>query len=348
MNYRKPFVGLTLFILVSVALTSMVFTTLRREIPGDSDTYYAIFTDVSGLHEGDDVRMAGVRVGRVENVSLEGINAMVTFRVQADQSIFGNTIASVIYQNIVGQRYLGLSLGSDGTTGKLAPGAVIPPERTEPSFDIGLLLNGFEPLFSVLEPQKVDDLTRAVIQALQGDTDSITALVEQTTTMTQTLVGRDEILGGVITNLNSLVSSLAQQSKSLKTVLSQSKAMIIQLNGRREELVSNAGSISSVARRLAGITQSIHPQFAELVGREPGFLKHLIEIEPQLAFLGANAPLALLAISNAFQQGAYVDLYGCELDVTFIPGTWQVLPTIVNAATPGGKPMYTPKCRPTP
>jgi ABC-type transporter Mla subunit MlaD len=78
-----------------------------------------VFTDVFGLREGDDVRMAGVRVGRVESIELQGDKAKVSFVVQSDQQVLGTTVASVTYQNIVGQRYLGLSLGNIGEPGPL-------------------------------------------------------------------------------------------------------------------------------------------------------------------------------------------------------------------------------------
>lgn len=345
MKYRAPLIGLSLFVVLSTVLTTMVFATLRRDVAGPTDTYYAVFTDASGMREGDDVRMAGVRVGRVESVGLEGLNAKVKFRVQHDQTIFGNTTASVTYQNIVGQRYLGLSLGQTGERTALRPGSVIPVERTTPSFDIGLLLNGFEPLFGVLDPQKIDSLTTALVDALQGNEGSITTLVEQSGALAETLAGRDEVLGDLIDELSSVIANLAQQNDNIRTVLAKSEQLITQLNDRRQELMTNAGSIAAVVRRLSQIAETVRPEFDELIRRQPGFAKHMTDIEPELAFLGNNLPLAILSVANAFQHGSYVNLYACELDITFIPGTWQVLPTIVNAATPGGKPMYSPKCR---
>ena len=105
------------------------------------------------------------------------------------------------YQNIVGQRYLGLSLGPEGNQSVLPPGSALPLERTEPSFDVTALLNGYEPLFSLLNPQDADNLTKGIIASLQGDTSSLTTLISQTSTLTETFAGRDQALGAVITNL---------------------------------------------------------------------------------------------------------------------------------------------------
>ena len=170
--------------------------------------------------------MAGVRVGRVEKIELEGDLAKVSFVVQDDQQVLGTTVASVTYQNIVGQRYLGLSLGKTGDPGPLPAGSVIPLERSEPSFDVTTLLNGYEPLFSLLNPRDADNLTKGVIQSLQGDQGSITALVAQTSELTESFAGRDEELGTVITDLNAVMGNLARHNESLDQVLTQVQAAV--------------------------------------------------------------------------------------------------------------------------
>lgn len=69
MKFRAPLIGLSLFMVVAITLTWLVYVTLRRDVAGPTTPYAAMFTDVYGLREGDDVRMAGVRVGRVERSS---------------------------------------------------------------------------------------------------------------------------------------------------------------------------------------------------------------------------------------------------------------------------------------
>ncbi|WP_235626468.1 MlaD family protein, partial [Mycobacteroides abscessus] len=115
MKFRGPMVGLSVFMVIALAMTWLVYATLRREVAGSTKDYSAMFTDATGLRDGDDVRVAGVRVGRVESVAIDGDLAKVDFRVQDEQPLYGNTIATITYQNIVGQRYLGLSLGKTGS-----------------------------------------------------------------------------------------------------------------------------------------------------------------------------------------------------------------------------------------
>ncbi len=346
MRYRGALSGLALFMVMAVTLTWLVYVTLRRDVAGRTTPYAALFSDVFGLREGDDVRMAGVRVGRVEKIELQGDLAKVSFVVQSDQQVLAPTVASVTYQNIVGQRYLGLSLGNTGEAGALPAGSVIPIERTDPSFDVGAMLSGYAPLFSVLNPRDADNLTKGVIQSLQGDDASIVALVDQTSRLTESFAGKDQELGNVITDLNTVVGNLSRHNDSLEQVITQTRDAITTFDARRPELVASMGSISQVVRQLSSITDEIYPDLNDLVLRQPGFAQHMVGLEPQLAFTGANLPLLLKGFARLTNEGAYTSVYACDLNATgFFPGLNDVLPIIVDAATPGNKAWYTPRCR---
>jgi phospholipid/cholesterol/gamma-HCH transport system substrate-binding protein len=347
MSLRAVVIGLVTFLIATATMTWLVYATLDREVTGDTNAYSAVFTDVYGLREGDDVRMAGVRVGRVESVDLGPNNtAKVSFRVQADQKVLRNTEASVLYQNIVGQRYLGLRPAQTGDPTPLPPGSEIPVDRTVPSFDVGVVLNGYEPLFATIDPDAADKLTNAAIQSLQGDSGSWATLVDQTGKLTETFAGRDQLLGDTITGMDKLFGTLAKQNDNLNTVLADSRRMVDTFNSRRPELVESMGSISRVVRQLSAISDEVDPALNSLITREPGFAEHLVSIEPQLAFTGANLPLMLKGLARLTNEGAYVNVYGCDLNALgFFPGLNDVTPIIVNAATPGNQAQYTPRCR---
>jgi phospholipid/cholesterol/gamma-HCH transport system substrate-binding protein len=345
-KFRGPLIGLSLFMIVALTLTWLVYASLRRDVAGKTAPYAAVFTDVYGLRVGDDVRMAGVRVGRVEKIDLEGKLARVSFVVQQEQRVFGNTVAAVTYQNIVGQRYLGLSMGKEGNPGLLPTGSVIPLERTESSFDVTALLNGYEPLFSLLNPRDADNLTKGVIQSLQGDTSSLATLINQTSTLTETFTGRDQALGDVITNLDKVVGNLAQQNDNLDATITQTREVVSTLDARRPELVSSVGSLARVLGRLSTSANDVYPSLRELIDRQPGFSSHMLSVEPQVAFFGDNVPLMLKGLARITNQGAYGNSYLCDVNIFgFFPGLNDVVPIIVNAATPGNKAWHTPRCR---
>ncbi|MBA0048846.1 MCE family protein [Mycobacterium sp. NPDC050853] len=343
---RGPVIGLAVFLVIATVLTWLVYVTLRRDVKGSTVSYAAMFTDVFGLREGDDVRIAGVRVGRVQRIELNGTLAKVSFAVQDSQRLPGGATASVTYQNIVGQRYLALAQGNTGPAGLLAPGGVIPVERTEPSFDIGTLLNGYEPLFAVLDSAQVNNLTQAVIGSLQGDTAAFATLVDQTSTLTKTFTGRDDALDHAIASLDRVVGSLAAQNRDFEGAIAATRQVVGQFDSRRPELVSSVGKMTEVVRNLSRIARDVDPPLHELLTREPGYTQHMLDIEPQLAYTGLNTPLFLKGLARMFGEGSYMNAYACDVNIYgFFPGLNDVVPIIVNAATPGGKAKHTARCR---
>ncbi|MEV6658169.1 MlaD family protein [Nocardia fluminea] len=345
MSFRRSLIGLSLFVAVSLGLIWVTFVTLHRGVDGTTRTYSAIFSDVTGLRVGDDVRMAGVRVGRVDAIALVGNRAEVRFRVEEQQKVFGNTKASITYQNVIGQRYLGLSPADFGEPQQLAPGGEIPLEHTEPSFDISVLLNGFEPLFGGLDPQQVDNVTGALITALQGDNTSLVLLIAQLSTLAESVAGPDQVLGAVITNLSRVVADLAAHSGSVSTLLTQSRSIIDGLSRHRDELMGSLTTVASATGRLATVVDDVRPQLNEFLTREPGFTRHFEENKDGFAYLGFNLPALLKGLARVSQDGSFLNTYLCNMGVTFLPALATLVPTIVGLASPTGTIQQSPICR---
>src|SRR5690606_28198365 len=119
---------------------------------GDDARYFAEFRNVSGLKTDDLVRIAGVEVGQVKDISF---NPDATLRVElaTDRSVVltESTRAAIRYDNVIGGRYLALEEGEPGSV-VLAPGATIPLARTQPALDLDSVIGGFRPLFRALDP----------------------------------------------------------------------------------------------------------------------------------------------------------------------------------------------------
>lgn len=344
-SYRRPLIGLCIFLAVCLAFIWTVFVTLQRNVTGATTSYTALFTDVSGLKAGDEVRMAGVRVGRVDAVGLGEAQARVDFRVNAEQLLYGNTKAAIIYQNIIGQRYLGLSLAEFDDPRVLPAGAVIPVERTEPSFDISKLLNGFEPLFALLNPAQVDNLTTAIVRAMQGDAGAITTLIADTTRLAQSYSGTDQILDGVLRDLGSVLESLAQRSGDLESAVGSAKAMFDGFAQRRDEFVTSMDQVSIVSQRLANVVGDVQPELGGWLRREPGFAKHFVANKQAFAYLGFNLPLMLKGLARIGQGGSYLDVYACDLTISEFPRIDALMAKIVELATPGAVKQRSAVCR---
>ena len=120
-------VKLIIFCVLTGMATIVLGMTLSNGGFARRDVYKAMFTDVTGVAVGDEVRIAGVRVGTVRAVEIaEKDKAVVEFGIEPDVKLTQNTTATLRFRNLVGQRYMALEQDSEGATTTIQPGAVTP------------------------------------------------------------------------------------------------------------------------------------------------------------------------------------------------------------------------------
>lgn len=322
MKERRAGIGFAIFGLIAALVTVMMWNTLSRSVSGATDNYSATFTDVLGLRPGDDVRMAGVRVGKVDSISAvrdpasRKYVASVHFRVQRDQHLYHDTKALVRYQNLIGQRYVALEPGTKGEPTLLPAGGAIPLSQTEPSFDISGLLNGFEPLFQTLQPAQVNDLTNTLIQALQGDGVSLSAFITQAAGLAGDWQRRDAILTDIITNLSAVMKSLAARGDQLETLITQTRSLIAGLYRQGGSLLNSTEHIGTAMNSMEQLVQQVQPKIALAQDSAHDALTMLISHGAQLDQAAIDLPRMLSDLGGATQDGAYASAYVCSLDVS--------------------------------
>ncbi|MCA2207090.1 MCE family protein [Nocardia rosealba] len=321
MKSTKALIGFSLFAVLATVLTYTIWSTLQRSVPGTTSSYSAVFTDVLGLRVGDDVRMAGVRVGRIDKIDFaDNYTARVDFRIEERQRLTDTTKALVRYQNLIGQRYLALAPGTDGGT-VVAPGSEIPLERTEPSFDVSALLSGFEPLFSVLQPDQINSLSETLIQALQGNEVSLSALITQAAQLAATFGERDQILGDVLSNLSSVMAGLANRSGELETLITQTRSLMDGLYTEGESLKSSVERVAGATNSLVTIIEQVKPGVSDAQRNATTGVAMLLANGAALDRGAVQLPDFLNGVARFTQYGTYGNAYLCRLDVSL----WGVL-----------------------
>ena len=191
-------VGLRLAAFLAVCLLGIfalyaVFGQLR--FGEKTRSYHAEFVNVTGLEDGDFVRIAGVEVGQVKKVEiLPDTSAGVQFTADDSVVLTEGTRAVIRYDDLIGGRYLALEEGTGGTK-KLNAGDTIPLARTSPAMDLDALIGGFRPLFRALDPDQVNALSGQLITALEGQGGTINSFLAQTAALTNTLADRDQLIG---------------------------------------------------------------------------------------------------------------------------------------------------------
>lgn len=322
MSIRKQALGFGAFAIVSVLVTVVIWNTLARTVNGPTDRYSAIFSDVLGLRPNDDVRIAGVRVGKITAIGFD-VNpqtnkhlAKVSFEVQRDQHLYSDTKALVRYQNLIGQRYLALAPGTAPDSRLLAAGGRIPLERTEPSFDISAFLNGFQPLFENLLPEQVNDLSTTLIQALQGDGVSLSTFITQAAALATDFERRDAILKDIITNLSGVMSGLAKRSDELETLITQTRALISGLYEQGQSLLASTEQIAGASESLVAMVSQVQPKLAPAQNSTRDALTLLIDNGAKLDQAAIDLPGILSDVGKFSGDGTYATAYLCSLDIS--------------------------------
>jgi len=332
------------FTVVSILLLMLLVNTMSNGVTGDKSEFKAEFADVSGLRVGDDVKAAGVRVGQVTGIEATEDGAMIDFVLVDEQKIYDTTQIIMRYQNLLGQRYL--QLREEGPRGEeLEDGATInryvtvngrKEWRTDPGFDLTELLNGFRPLFEVLQPGDVNQLATSMIKVLQGEGGTIEGLMQQTAELTSFVADRDDVLGEVMNNLTPVLQNLAGQGSELRATVVEFKNLMTALARDRKSIGASIDGIS----QLVGATTSLLREVKVPMTRTTDRLAAVAEM-----FANSRAGLedSLEAFGTIFESLGRAGSYENALNVYVCSFAIALGNTAINPA--GGDGPWSEVCR---
>lgn len=204
---------------VSIVLLIAIANVVKQPVAAVSTrSYDAQFTDVSGLHEGADVRINGVRVGKVGDLRLmrSAGRSLATVRFTMDKrySIVPSTRLAIKFQALTGLRYIDVANpGQDNAAAEAI--THIPTAMTQPSFDITVLFNGLQPVFAALSPEEINTFTDNVAAFLAGDGKGLGPMVDSIRQLTALVSDREQVIATIVRNLSALASSTRDRSSYL-------------------------------------------------------------------------------------------------------------------------------------
>ncbi|WP_299447493.1 MCE family protein [uncultured Phycicoccus sp.] len=330
MRTTPSLVKLVVFVVVTVLATGVLAATIANILPGDKASYTAVFEDVTGLASGQDVRIAGVRVGTVKDITVAGdrTNAEVRFEVLRRTSLTRGTVATIKYRNLVGERYIALTQ-EPGDAATLPENGTIPLDRTHPALDLTLLFNGFKPLFAALSPADVNELSAQIISVLQGEGGNIDSLLGQTASLTRALADRDEVIGRTIDNLTTVLTTVEANDAAFAELLAQLQRFVSGLAQDREAIGASLTNINRLTGDTASLLQAGRPDIKSDVANLRRLAGTLNEPQNTAAFekFAETAPGKISTITRTATYGSWFNFYLCRFDVENL-----VLPT---GPTPG-------------
>lgn len=301
----------------------MVFAQLRFQ---PETTYNAEFTNVSGLKQGDFVRIAGVEVGKVKRISIRP-DTIVVVEFTADDTVAltGGSRALIRYENVVGDRYLQLEEGAGGIK-RLSRGQTIGLDRTQPALDLDALIGGFRPLFRALDPVQVNALTGQLIQAFQGQGAAISSFLAQTAALTSTLANRDELIGQVIVNLNTVLGTVSDQSQQFDKSVTSLSELVDRLAARKTDISNSLAYSNAAAVSIADLLRQVRPPFKNTVAQSDRADSIVLADHEYFDDLLNTLPDAYQALGR---QGMYGDFF-----------TFYLCDAVLKLNGKGGQPVY--------
>ncbi|BBX19289.1 mammalian cell entry protein [Mycolicibacterium duvalii] len=303
----------SLVLLMFTALIIIVFGQVRFD---RTTGYSAIFSSASGLRPGQFVRASGVEVGKVKGVELidGGSKVRVDFNVDRSLPLFDETRASIRYLNLIGDRYLDLSRGDSNT--KLDAGATIPIELTEPALDLDALIGGFRPVFQSLEPEKVNTIAQSLVTVFQGQGGTINDILDQTASLTSALADRDQAIGEVITNLNTVLETTVRHQQQFDETIQNFEVLITGLRNRADPLAESVADISDAAGTVADLLADNRPLLQDTVSKLEVLQEPLVEQSPELNTFLSDLPDALAIIGRSGGiYGDFFNFYACDVSL---------------------------------
>ena len=276
-------------------------------------TFHAVFENVSGLKGGNFVRIAGVEVGKVTNLTLHKDGTVaVEFTVDRQLPLTEATRAAVRYENLIGDRYLALEEGP-GSVRRLAPGGTIPLQQTSPALDIDALIGGFRPLFRALDPNQVNALSGELLNVFQGQGGTVASVLSQTAALTTTLAGRDELIGEVITNLNTVLGTFADRDEQFSQGLDRLSQLVQGLADRRSDLATGVAHINAAAGAVADLLAVARQPIRDTVAQTDRFGGQVMADSDYVDDLLKTLPDAYQILSRQGLYGDYFGFYLCDL-----------------------------------
>jgi phospholipid/cholesterol/gamma-HCH transport system substrate-binding protein len=337
MKTTSAAIKLGIFVVLTSLTTGVLAMTISNLRFVDTRSYKAVISDVTGLLDKDDVRIAGVRVGQIEKIQLyHGTQALVTFSVQKEGVLEAglptSTRVQVRYRNLMGQRYLALTEGPGQANDYLKPGGTIPITQTQPALDLTVLFNGFRPLFQALQPQDVNQLSMQIIQVLQGEAGTVNSLLAHVASLTNTLADRDRVIGDVITNLNNVLGTIESRHTEINELITDLRQLVSGVSSDREAIFDSVAAINGLESTTAGLLKNARPDLHDDIAGLRRLAGTLNANDDDVDLALRRTPGRMQELLNISSYGSWFNMYICGLDARVrLPGgpVYQT-PAIVN------------------
>ncbi len=314
MKTTGALIKLIIFMVVTSMLTFTLAATIGNFGTGKTTIYHAQFSDVTGLLPGNEVRVAGVRVGKVNKIALKGKLADVTLKLDGDRKVTESNILQLRYRNLVGERYIAIEEGT-GSADARPPGSTVPLAQTRNALDLTVLFNGFRPLFQALDPKTVNEVSYEIIQTLQGEGGTIDTLLSRTASLTNTLADKDAVIGRVIDNLTAVLDTVGKRDADLNALITQLRRLAAGFAQDRASIGQSIDGVADLTDATAGLLTDIRPGLKSDIAALGDLAKNLDDNKAVIDGVLQRLPGKLNTIIATASYGGWFNFYLCGVQV---------------------------------
>jgi phospholipid/cholesterol/gamma-HCH transport system substrate-binding protein len=264
---KRPGLKFLAFSVVCVLAAAYVISVTGNyhRIPFITQTsdYQAVLSDVSGLFPGDDVRLSGVPVGRVDEIAVDKGNAVVTFRIKPEIKVLDTWEVGVRWRNIIGGRHLYLYPVGNGA--RLEAGSRIPVERSRGVADIGRFLSELTPLLQAIDPQAQNQLLTELNKALVGRADEISELTSDLGRFGNTVADQEAAIARVLRNSNTFLAEFNERDEQLTGVIDDLASVGGVLRERNDEVFGAITDIAEVQKQFGDLLEANDEEMGDIL-----------------------------------------------------------------------------------
>jgi phospholipid/cholesterol/gamma-HCH transport system substrate-binding protein len=304
---RAGFIGVTLILLV-------IAIGLQPERLWDRATtvrYNALFSDAGGLTVGNDVAISGLKVGSVSGVSLQGMDALVSFALSSGVHLGADTTAHIRTGTVLGQRVLTLESAGPG---RLRPRDVIPTSRTASPYSLTTALDELTTNTAGTDTVTLNQSLDTLASTLDQIGPQLGPTFDGLTRTSRALNERNKTLEELFRNTRDVTGVLAERSQQVNTLILNANDLLDVLVNRRKQIVELLANTSAVARHLSGVVadneQKLAPTLEKLNSVTAMLEKNRDNISKALPGLAKFS----LSAGESVSGGAYYNAYIANLN----------------------------------
>ncbi|MFF5258384.1 MCE family protein [Actinomadura viridis] len=303
---RGPDTGVILKFLVFVAVTGLLTFFIGQQIlaAGFNDRYRltATFDDVTGLLEGDLVKVAGAPVGQVTGIEVRRGKAVVALEVDREVRVPDDSTAAIRWRNVMGQRVVYLEPGRSRT--RLDDGARVPHTRSV--VDLGAIVNSLGPLTRNLDPNQINKILFAFTQALDGNEQNIELLVQNFDVLLRTFNARRATIDRMIDDYRTVSDAVATRDRQIAASVDNLKELTRVFAGNHELLENAVVQVAGVTTNLNQVLGGNDAQLARIIDNLGKFSQTFRLNVDQLEKMVQNLPLTLRQLFAAINGGHFM------------------------------------------